>query len=422
MENWKKIPLFNMYSCSNLGRIRNDTTNYISKCKPRKNTGYIESTRKNDQNRKICVSHHRLVALTWLPNPENKPTVNHKNKIRHDNRVENLEWATYSEQVIHQNKSKSNRTSSSGIGVWQCNKNTGEKIKYFKTMSSAGLFIAGTKKASSGISGCSRGKLKSSYGYKWIRDTKNIYDIEKSKKMNEKWELFETNDIHKYYISNYGRIRNNTKLLTPYKHRSGYYHSFINKKTMRIHRLVAKYFVLNPNNYKMVNHIDGNKLNNHHTNLEWCTNRQNTIHAMNNGLISTIKKVVRFTEDGDIIKIYNTTTDAGKDIGVCASAINKCCKGIHLSCGEDRNRYKYIDDNDDIDNMKISDKYLLWVKSKPLKRAIKIACYDKDNNLLKIYKSAQEVADELHVDNSSIYKCCKGKIKTIKKKYKFKFS
>lgn len=53
---------------------------------------------------------------------------------------------------------------------------------------------------------------------------------------------------------------------------------FPNKKSVRIHRLVAESFIPNPKNLPQVNHIDGNKSNNNISNLEWCDNRTNTIH------------------------------------------------------------------------------------------------------------------------------------------------
>src|SRR5690349_13431876 len=55
----------------------------------------------NKQGVEKSVSVHRLVAIAFIPNPDNKRTVNHKNGIKKDNWVENLEWNTYSENIRH---------------------------------------------------------------------------------------------------------------------------------------------------------------------------------------------------------------------------------------------------------------------------------------------------------------------------------
>lgn len=78
-----------------------------------------------------------------------------------------------------------------------------------------------------------------------------------------------------------------------------------NKKHYRnVHRIIAAVFLPNPNNYREVNHKDGNKLNNSVDNLEWVTTRQNQLHAITSGLRPTLK--LDFVKAQEIRKLYAT--------------------------------------------------------------------------------------------------------------------
>lgn len=98
---WKKIFIENIetnYSVNEIGEVKNNITNKI--LTPRIQQGYKHITLYINKKPKSCRV-HRLVASAFIPNLENKPYVNHKNGIRSDNRVENLEWVTPSENTQH---------------------------------------------------------------------------------------------------------------------------------------------------------------------------------------------------------------------------------------------------------------------------------------------------------------------------------
>lgn len=99
IEEWKPWPFHSYVSVSNFGRVKNLKTNNI--LKPATDRyGYHKLSLRLD-GKVYYVTVHRLVAQSWIPNPENKLQVNHINGVKKDNRVENLEWSTASENISH---------------------------------------------------------------------------------------------------------------------------------------------------------------------------------------------------------------------------------------------------------------------------------------------------------------------------------
>lgn len=95
----KAIPGFPNYSITEDGNVWSH--NYNRWIKGHKNwAGYIRITLSKNGKAKP-YSAHRLVALTYIENKENKEYINHKNGVKHDNRVSNLEWVSPKENTVH---------------------------------------------------------------------------------------------------------------------------------------------------------------------------------------------------------------------------------------------------------------------------------------------------------------------------------
>jgi hypothetical protein len=101
-EIWKEIPQSNgLFQVSSLGRVFSNVSKHLLSLKPHKTYGYVITPMGNGKGNRVGYRVHRLVAEAFIANPHNKKEVNHKNKDRADNRVENLEWNTGWENTQH---------------------------------------------------------------------------------------------------------------------------------------------------------------------------------------------------------------------------------------------------------------------------------------------------------------------------------
>lgn len=172
-EVWKDVPGYEgLYQASNIGRIKSITYRTEHILKPATHRcGYLWVILTNGKIRKTLYV-HRLVCLAFIGNPENKETVNHKDGVRNNNHVSNLEWATMAENTKHafaylnrtpSMRGKFGKLHHASIPVIQLSK----EGLFIKRWESIRHIQRELKYPHHHISNVCKGKRISAYGYYW---------------------------------------------------------------------------------------------------------------------------------------------------------------------------------------------------------------------------------------------------------------
>lgn len=271
----KQITNYDNYYIYDNGDVLNISTNKILKGSISEH-GY-KYYRLSKNNKKKMFYAHRLVAEMFLDNPNNLKVVNHIDGNKLNNNVDNLEWVTQSDNVIHAHKNNLIKKS--------------REREYYKE------------------------------------------DLP-----NEQWRAL--NDFN-YSVSNLGRVRNdNTYLLLKGGLTCGYYKVRLSKnnevKDFLIHRLV--YCAFNdlktiPEGY-VVDHIDGDKLNNKLENLRLLTESENVIESLyKTKTNNSCKKIEQLTLTDSHIAYFDSIAQAARELKLDSSTISKVCRGQNKSHG-----------------------------------------------------------------------------------------
>lgn len=250
------------YLISDMGKIKNINTNKILQGTIRNGYQMVKLT-VNKIKKDYLV--HRLVALTFLNNPLNLPQVNHKDKNKLNNSVDNLEWVSVQDNMIHRSKNLCTQRKE----IKQENIILDEHWRQYKN---------------------------SNY---WISDEGKCYNSQTKHLLSP----IKSGNYYKYCFSINGE-----------------------KSSALIHKLVYSLFRDDYDEQKQINHIDGNKQNNVLDNLELITSQQNILHSYYI-LYNNISQIGQFDMQNNLIATYDSMSAAARAIDGSVSAISQVCAG-----------------------------------------------------------------------------------------------
>lgn len=369
----------NKYEISTYGNVRNKKTQRILKASDIGGYKYIRLGSSDNRRRNYAM--HQLVALTFIPNPKNKPTVDHINHDPGNNKINNLRWATMLEQVNNRRRFKHKERKI--IAAYN-----GNIVKIWDKMSDVLYEFPDIRKYL-------KNQIRHEYLMFYYSD-KVILPGEFFRSVNINGVNKTVSSLGRIYSDRYKRLRYGST--HPYK----YMTVKINGKTCKVSRVIGLAFVERPLHlinipYEelKINHKNGDKENNIFTNLEWTTHTENVRHSVEQLHRTGMRAVVQYDLNGNFIAKYLNSVAATKTINKAHGeiSIRDCCRGLQMTA------YKYIwkYDGDEL-------------KELPNNRSYRVLQYTTNGEFVREYITAAEASRNTGVNANGIGKCCNFKI------------
>ena len=332
VEEWRVVNDYPNYEVSNMGRVRSKYINRTKICNGWKcRAGYIRLKLTKIVNGVKIKKHfgiHRLVALAFIPNPNNKPDINHLGD-KTDNRACMLEWATATENCQHSTK-YIRCEGLKDLIINQIDIKTNLIIKTYKNWKE----IKNAGFTPRRVQYCSDGQSSHHKYFKWqIIDPSNHDSLDGEVWVSLKDSIYpEVRQYVNYEVSNLGRVRNTKKQILKKNNVNsiGLRKNNEKSKNFGIHRLVLMAFnVSNPENKQEVDHINSDYNDNRLLNLRWANKKdqienQNTIEKLKRSINLHKRNCIEIkVYKNNEVKIYKGITELSLLIKIATETIKK---------------------------------------------------------------------------------------------------